>query len=301
MVWVLFFISFLWGTTFIFSKIVVGAVSPSFIIMMRFLSAAFLFYLVFGRRVRLDVRSVIAGGVIGLVNGGAMILQVLGLKYTTASHSAFITAVYIVFVPVIEWIFWGKKPRARLFGGIGVTLAGVFLLSGIRAGFSVNPGDAITFLSGILFAFEIFLISHFGEKSDPFCLILVQFLATGATGALFSCLDGSLAYGMPLVMSGGRVMLSLAYLAVMGTFIPFMLQVFAQKTVKPTIAGMIYITESVFALLLAALFLGERMTVRGWVGIVCILAGIFVTVSRVRKRRGSSAAADLSETPEKTA
>ena len=280
MILMLFVITFLWGTTFIFSKILVTVLSPSFIVAVRFLISLLLFTLMFRKRIRFDKGTLTAGAMIGVVNGAALVLQVLGLKYTTASNSAFITAVYIIFVPILEKVFWGKKQNPHTIQGIIMTLAGVFILS--YGGGAVNKGDIITFFCGTIYALQIFLISHYCRKHDIYGLVFLQFLFTAATGIVLSLAGGEISdYPRMAASLGDPTMLAhMMLLSVFGTFIPYAFQFYLQKRVTPTLAGLIYISEPVFAMMLSVLFLGEHMTIMKLAGIVVIMAGIFNSIRK---------------------
>jgi drug/metabolite transporter (DMT)-like permease len=274
----LFVITFLWGSTFIFSKVVLPHFSPAFILFVRFFVSALLFFILFGKQISLDKKVIRAGLFIGLANGAAMFLQLIGLQYTTATNSGFITSVYIVFVPILEYLGWKKKISRTIPVSILLSLGGIYLLSTGGALLHLNRGDILTLFCGAIFAFQIFLISHYGRFYDTFTLVFMQFVITFLMGLVTILFQGGIVRGTDYLR--WDVMGALAVLTVLGTFIPFAMQFFIQKRISPTVAGIIYLSEPVFATLLAFLILGERLVPLQWGGIFLILAGILISIRR---------------------
>ncbi len=274
----LFVITFLWGSTFIFSKVVLPHFSPAFILFVRFFVSALLLFLLFGRQITLDRKVIRAGLFIGLANGAAMFLQLIGLQYTTATNSGFITSVYIVFVPILEYLGWKKKISRTIPLSILLSLGGIYLLSTGGALLHLNRGDILTVFCGVIFALQIYLISYYGRFYDTFSLVFMQFAVTFLLGLVMILFQGGIVRGTDFLR--WDVMGALAFLTVFGTFIPFAMQFFIQKRISPTVAGIIYLSEPVFATLLAFLILGERLVLLQWGGIVLILAGILISIRR---------------------
>ena len=274
----LFVITFLWGSTFIFSKVVLPHFSPAFILFVRFFVSALLLFLLFGRQITLDRKVIRAGLFIGLANGAAMFLQLIGLQYTTATNSGFITSVYIVFVPILEYLGWKKKISRTIPLSILLSLGGIYLLSTGGALLHLNRGDILTVFCGVIFALQIYLISYYGRFYDTFSLVFMQFAVTFLLGLVMILFQGGIVRGTDFLR--WDVMGALAFLTVFGTFIPFAMQFFIQKSISPTVAGIIYLSEPVFATLLAFLILGERLVLLQWGGIVLILAGILISIRR---------------------
>lgn len=229
------------------------------------------------------------GTIIGLINGIALIVQMIGLQYTTASNSAFLTATFIVFIPFIEFFVYRKKPSANIMAGISTALIGVYLLSftDLSAGLAgVNKGDLITLICGFLYGLQIFFISHYTKEENIFGLVFLQFGVSSMTGILWLLWElGTVGNVVNWQMLGETTVLTqLLGLSVFATFIPFSLQFYVQNKLSSVVAGVGYLTEPIFALVLAMIFLGETLSLQSWIGTAVILMGVLlVTIKADRK------------------
>jgi len=277
----LFIISAFWGSTFIFCKILLEdyGIPISMIVAFRFTIAGLIFTLLFFKRIKFNRRVVKNGSIIALINSIALVVQLAGLQYTSATNSAFITTTYIIFLPVIEYFFWKTKMVKTAVWGILLSLVGVYLLSfPDLTAFSVNPGDLITLFCGLLYAFQIFFISHYSKDENIFTLVFLQFGITALAGWLYlgsEMVFMNKAIPFEMVTNTGFLQ-NMITLAVLGTFIPFALQFYVQKRVTPTVAGVAYLLEPVFAVILAAFMLNEQMTMQSVVGMLIIFSGLFI-------------------------
>jgi len=283
----LFIISAFWGSTFIFCKILLEDyhIPISMIVAFRFSIAWIIFSLLFFKRVKFNKKVVKNGTIIALINAVALVVQLVGLQYTTATNSAFITTTYILFLPVIEYFFWKTKIACLAVWGILLSLAGVYLLSfPDLTAFSINPGDVITIFCGLLYAFQIFFISHYSKDENIYSLVFLQFGLTALTGWIYLATDILFLHKpMPFeVIANPGFLKNIITLSVLGTFIPFALQFYVQKRVAPTVAGVAYLLEPVFAVILAAMMLGEKLTMQSGFGMLLIFCGLFI-VNRMQK------------------
>ena len=225
------------------------------------------------------------GGVIGLLLAGGMIFQVLGQVETTASKAAFLTGLSVVMTPFAAFLRTRHLPSIE--NAIGITLAGLgFLLLSFPGGAGpINRGDVLIFVCAIVFAFFIVEISLRTRSHDALWLTTVQLavvtlfaavvgVALRAAGAAFEL--------RPLVWEG-TFLRSVLYLGTVGTVGTFVTQTWAQGHMSATHAAIIFALEPVWAALLAAWLLGERMGVIGWWGGGLVLAGIVVSELRLRR------------------
>lgn len=278
---ILVIINLLWASTFIFGKVLLEDhnLPVSLIISFRFLVAGITVWLIFRKKISFSKNVVIKGSIIGAINGLAMIFQLVGLKYTTASNSGFLTATYILFLPFVEKLFWRNKIRNIVILSVVTAFAGVYLLSVQDFGtIDFNIGDIYTIICGMTFAFQIMFISHFTKEENLYSLIFIQFIASAIMGF------GYLAYeifvlGVQIdfaVMLDPTIISSLVFLAVFATFIPFSLQFYVQKRIPPTVAGLAYLMEPIFTVILAVIFLKEGFGWQTFFGILLILSGILM-------------------------
>jgi len=196
-------------------------------------------------------------------------LQQMGLVYTSAGKTGFITALYIVIVPVIG-IFLGRKVRMLLWVSVALGVAGLYLLS-INEGFSINIGDFLVFLCAFGFAAHILVVDHFSPKTNAIKLSAVQFFVCGILSLVIMAfiehpqLEFILDAAFPLLYTG-----------IMSCCVAYTFQVVAQKDIGPTVASLLLSMESVFAVIFGMLLLNEQLLPKEIIGCVIMFAAIIL-------------------------
>lgn len=214
-----------------------------------------------------------AGAVCGFFLFSASLSQQAGIAYTTTAKAGFITALYVVLVPVLA-SFLGRRAKVVIWFSVLLSVAGLYLLS-IKGAFRLELGDSLVILAAFLFAVQILCLDHFAPKMDPILLSFLEYLVQGVLAAILlpffehPTLD-ALAAAMPAIL----------YAGIFSTGIGYTLQVVAQKGLDPTIASMIMSLEGVFAALSGWLVLGQGLTLRELLGcalmfFAVILASLF--------------------------
>ncbi len=279
-IFLLILISALWGSTFIFSKILLQEFSVSFLVTIRFLISLLIFSVIFKNKIKFNKTVVRNGLIIGTINGIALIIQIIGLQYTTASNSAFLTATYILFLPFLEYFFNKIPIEKKIISSILIALIGVYLLSFSNLmSFSPNKGDLITIGCGVLYAFQIFFISHFTKDENIITLVFLQFLVSSIVSFLSFLTEIILNLGKGnnfIALTQYDTLSAILFLSIFATFVPFTIQFYVQKKTSPTTAGICYLTEPIFALILAAIFLKEKLKIHNYLGIILILISVFI-------------------------
>ena len=223
--------------------------------------------------------QIIAGIICGIIMTIAGNLQQVGLQYTTAGKAGFITAIYILIVPILG-IFMKKKVSAKLWGCVALALIGLYLLS-VTEGFSaINIGDVYVLLCAVAFAFHILAVDHFVDQVDGVRLSSMQFLVCGILSGIFMLIyetpsiENILAAGVPILYAG-----------VMSCGLAYTLQIVGQKYTNPTMASMIMSLESVFAVLGGMVMLLEIPTTREFMG--CALMFIAILIPQLPEKKKS--------------
>lgn len=218
--------------------------------------------------VREDKKTLITGGILcGIAMAVASSLQQFGLIYTTAGKAGFITALYILIVPILGLLL-GKKVGKKVWIGVAFAVVGMYLLC-IKEGFSISKGDTLVMLCAFVFSIHILLISYFSPRVDGVKLSCVQFAICGIICAvpMFSVekptLEGVLLSLIPLLYAG-----------VLSCGVAYTLQIIAQKNVEPTVASLILSLESVFAVLTSWIVIHEALTPKEIFGCVLMFVAI---------------------------
>ena len=215
-------------------------------------------------------RELVGGLVLGIIVTAATGFQQYGIADTDAGKAAFITALYVVFVPIMS-TFLGKKPSLLSIISIPIAIVGFYFLC-IKVGSTIEFSDLLVLVCAIIFSCHIIAVDRFSPGCDGVRMSLVQFaVATLLNFILAIALEGGID-----VAGIGSVLPSLLFLGVGSSGIAYTLQIVGQKEADPTIASMILSLESVFGVIGAALFLGERMSGREYLGCVIVFAAVML-------------------------
>ncbi len=257
----------LWGSSFPLIKLVVDDVGDFAYTWMRgaIASAALAPYVALAAlRGRLEPATLRGGLLTGVAYTLGLWLQGWGTGLTTASKSAFLTALHMVWVHVYVALVTGSYPP-RLAASLAAALAGVYLLSGPLGG-GFNLGDALVLAGSFMWAAQVILVDKY-SRGDP-----LQFT--------FAQISVSMAFIVPDYLDGGieapgaRTLAMLAYLALLPGVAAFALQVWGQRHVGPETAAIIYQLEPFFAAGFSRVLLGEALTARQWLGALLIAAAV---------------------------
>ncbi|MDD7363516.1 MAG: DMT family transporter [Peptoniphilus sp.] len=227
------------------------------------------------RGVGKDLKATLVGGTIcGVVLSIAMALQQYGLQFTTAGKGGFITALYIILVP-IGGILLHHSISKKTWLSVFIAAIGLYFISVPKGGDgSVNIGDVLIFISAIGFATHILIIDHFSNRVDGVAMSCIQFFV-----AAFMSLLYILPTGQSLVENYSLTLPSILYLGLLSSGVGFTLQIVGQHYSEPTIVSLILSLESVFGLIGGIFILGEVVTPREWLG--CLLMFIAIVVAQI--------------------
>lgn len=276
----------IWGASYAAIQEALGHCGPLFFVGARYVTAGLVTCSIFARALRrMTRRDLVCGLVIGVAVCLGQTLQTIGLQTVTISQSAFLTALYVPTVPLLQWLIMGKPPRLLAWLGLGLAFTGLILLTGqgangLKSLGNFSPGDTFTLLSALAVAFEIVLIGRFAHGVNTACVTAVQLLATGIYALAAMPFAGE---ALP-ALSWGWVWPSLSLgLASVGIQLAMN---WAQRDISPAKATVIYACEPVWGGLFGRL-LGERLPGHAFLGAACIVAGVIVSELKLRpKKRG---------------
>ncbi|WP_110972617.1 DMT family transporter [Pseudomonas huaxiensis] len=289
---VLVFITMLWGGTFLIVHNVMTVSGPMFFVGLRFAAAA-LFVGVFCARSLpgLTLLELKAGVLIGVSIMLGYGLQTVGLQTISSSQSAFITALYVPFVPLLQWLVLGRRPGLMPSLGIGLAFAGLMLLAGPSGGaVQFSPGEIATLVSAVAIAAEIILISNYAGKVDVRRVTVVQ-LATASALAFMMVVPTQ----ERLPDFSWLLLTSAIGLGAMSAVIQVAMN-WAQKSVSPTRATLIYAGEPVWAGIVGRIA-GDRLPGLALLGGLLIVIAVVVSELKIKRREEKPAvcAADEKE------
>lgn len=259
--------------TFVFARYALGALvlAPASLIAARRRTE---------RQPRATGRQALRGGVFcGLFLGLASIAQQAGVRYTSAGKAGFITALYVVLVPILG-LFLGRKPEKKLWLCVALGLLGLYLIS-VRENFTVGLGDGLVMLCAILFSGQILCIDRFSRRVDePLRLAAIEFAVAALIGLI-----GTLLFEQPRWETLRAAWLPIVYAGVLSGAVGYTLQILGQKHTDPTVATLLMSLEAVFSALAGWMLLHQQMSLRELLGCAAVLAAVLLSQLPLRRRK----------------
>ena len=287
----------LWGTTFVAQRMGSDYVDPfTYLASRSWVAVLFLTPLVhimdrFFENRGIDNRRpktaadrkllLLAGCLSGTMLCAASATQQIGIAYTTASKAGFITALYVVLVPILS-IFLRRRPSPHIWFCVLMALGGLYLLCMKSSSFTLEYGDAWELVCAFLFAVEILILSHFSSLVDAVRLSRMQFLVCAVISTVLMLLTEhptaeAFRLGLPAILYAGIISSGIAYT----------LQIFGQDGVNATVASLVMSLESVFSALSGWIVLHERMSGREFGGAALMFLAIILSQLEFKPRQKS--------------
>ena len=276
-------ITMIWGATFIVIRMAMESCGPLFFVGLRFGCAALILLALSSSVIRDITREEIVGGsLLGCIVFAGFALQTAGLASLDAAKSAFLTAFYVPLVPLIEWIFMKRRPTARSFVSLALAFVGVVLLSGgFQMNFEASTGEMPTLLCSLIFAMEIVCTGILAPRSNARRLAFVEVFVTSLLSFALMPVAGE---GIPEF--SWYVLLSACGLGLSTALIQSVM-VWAQKTVPPSRATLIYTGEPVWGGIFGYLA-GERLSPSALLGCGLVVSGLLSGIGRKKERKGKT-------------
>ena len=220
----------------------------------------------------------LGGSLCGVILFISATLQQVGLLYTTAGKSAFVTALYVVLVPLCS-VLLGRRFRANLWISAVIAAAALYLLC-LNESLTVGPGELLTLACALCFAIHILIIDHFSSRVDGVKLSCIQFAVCAVLAWVAAFLWESPSWNAIV-----QCWLPIGYAGILSSGVAFTLQIVAQKYTKPAVASLLMSLESFFAVLFGAVLLHERLSLREYAGCVLMFGAIVLAQLPARNKQ----------------
>jgi drug/metabolite transporter (DMT)-like permease len=279
----LLFISIIWGSTFIITKQVIENMPVFSFLTLRFALASLLLWIIsFPRIKRLSAQTISDGSILGTVLFLTCAFQTVGLKYTSASVTAFITGLYVVIVPILSLIILKKKPDQYLILGVFLSFAGLSLIT-LNGRIALSKGEALVLANALFASFHIVLTDHYSRRNDIFLLTAVQISVV----LIFSFFTSLLFEPDGLFCNyGNQLLFALFLTGIFATVVAFLVQTGLQQYTTPTKAAVLYGMEPVSSAFFSYFIGAELLTLRQYTGaMIIIFAMIFVEAGSYYRSR----------------
>lgn len=266
-------VTVVWGSTFVLVQSAIRSVSPLLFLALRFTVAALVLVAIYGRPVwkqqRRALRGLWPGVAAGILLFTAYVFQTVGLKYTSASKSAFLTGLSIPLVPFVNSFVYRNRPRLLEVAGVLIASAGMALMTLPSGRLPISRGDSLSAFCAVAFAFHIVLIGHYAPLIGFETIAVVQVVTAAALGLMTfrmaQPVEAHFTFGVAAaVLTTGLLATALA----------FTTMAWAQQYTSATRAALIFALEPVVAWLTSFLLNGETMAGRAVFGAFLILTGI---------------------------
>ena len=270
----------IWGTAFVAQRVGMESIEPVTFTSSRMWLAALaagIAAFIRGRRKKdaAEEKQALAGALpggicCGLFLTGASLFQQFGMVTTSAGKAGFITALYILLVPLVNYLLFKKRSSLHVWFAIAIGVVGMYLLC-VTEDFRLTKGDALVAVCAVLFTGHILCCDHFSRQADPVRLSAVQFVTAALISGVIALLveepswDRIRAAAIPIL-----------YCGIMSGGVGYTLQMVAQRITDPTVASLLMSFEAVFAAVAGALILHERMTFRELIGCIIMFAAIIL-------------------------
>ncbi len=275
----LFYAVAIWGSTFFVVKSALDDIDPVILVAYRFLLAG-LILLIF---LRISGRAIFDGYKFSLVPGFLLwmlyIPQTIGLQYTTASNSGFITGLFVAFVPVFLRLIFKRTPTMMEIIASAISLIGLWILTGGLS--DINIGDVLTLITAVTYALHILVVDKYMKRGlDAYLFSCHQFLIVG----FLSLLTGVI-FGLPFQFGSSDAVWITIFLALFPTLSAFVLQMIAQGIRPPLRVSLIFALEPVFAALFAWTLGGEAFIRHRALGGLLIFLALVISSLPAPKRK----------------
>ena len=277
-----------WGASFVVIKDALAVMPPHTLLLLRFAVATVALAALFPRAVSaVSARALATGVMLGALLWASFALQTVGLVFTTPAKSAFLTALYVLLVPLLNRALFGARFTRPVRIGIALAFAGLTLLAHPEDLSRVNRGDVLTVGCALAFALHIVLLGRAAPALPAPALALIQLAVVCALS-----LVAALAWESPSLVLPPRAWAAVLFLGLACSAFAFLVQTWAQRHTAPSRVALLFSLESVFAALLSVALLGERLTPGEWAGGCLVVAGVLVAElapswGRAQARTGS--------------
>ena len=289
----LFLTALIWGMAFVAQSVSMDYIQPlTFICIRFFIGGLFLlpFIFIMDKKKNEDTQQIdkteankktlLAGGIIcGIFLFGGSFFQQVGIQYTTVGKAGFLTAFYIIIVPLLG-LFLKKKCPPLTWCGVALSLVGLYFLC-MTESLTLQKGDALVFIGAFMFAGQIMAIDYYNPMVDGVRLSCIQFFTAGIIGFI-----GMILFEQPQLSAILGAAGPILYTGIMSSGVGYTLQIIGQKGIHPAVAALILSLESVFSALSGFLFLHQGMSGRELLGCgLMFLAIILAQMPDFREKR----------------
>lgn len=264
-------ITLFWGASYLFIRIALQELGTLNLIALRFVIAFLLSSLFFHKKIReADKKTIQYAFFLGVLLFLVLVTITYGVKYTTTSNAGFLAGLAVVLLPIFSTVFFKIKPEKKAIVSVVLATFGIALLT-LNEQFSMNIGDILCIICSALYAFLLIFTDKLTKEVDSIALGVIQIGFVALFSVIFAFFIET-----PLLPSSSSVWMAVMFLSVFCTATAFIVQTTALEHTTSLHAGLIFTFEPVFAAAIGRIFLGEILTLRGYIGAILMIIGILI-------------------------
>jgi len=272
--------TFFWGVTFVIVKDAVNQVDVFVFLAQRFIAASFILLLLWPFLKRpINCGTILRGSVLGVMLFGGFALQTLALLYTSASNTAFLTGLNVIFVPLLYAVIFKKAIAAKSLAGAVLAFTGLYVLCSTGTNWSFNKGDLLGFACSICIAIHIIYTGKYAWEYDVYWLTTIQIGVIGLLSLLIAYFTG-----YDALVWYPEIRDALIICVFFATIFAYLVQTGMQQFISPSSTALIFCLEPVFAAVCAYFLIDENIGVNGLIGAGLILFGMILSEIKLKKR-----------------
>ena len=265
----LLMITVFWGASYILTKIGLNSLEPFNLTALRFVIAFCASAIIFYKHIlKTDIKTVKYAFVLAVILFGVFVAMTFGLKYTSASNAGFLISLSVVFIPVISALILKQRVEKKVMIGVCLAIIGIALLT-LNSQLKVGIGDLLCILCALLFALHIIVTGVYTRDVDSITLSVLQLGFVGIFSIVFSVFTETVK-----LPSTGLSWFAILALSILCTAVGYIVQTTAQQYTNASHTGLILSLEPVFSAIFAFAFLGEILSVKGYIGAAILLSGV---------------------------
>lgn len=284
----LLIVTLLWSATFVVIKGALTDISSMLFVGLRFLIAGvILLPIVIRKKLEWKNSNLFPPIILGVILFIGFSMQTVGLKYTSATKSAFLTGSAVAIIPILQLFIERKRPKTGSIIGVAVVLIGILFLSGGNSivtlladiAINFNSGDFLTLICALFFAMYVVYLNMLSSRYNLWMLLIIQIGVSAILAFAMALFFDFINYELLRINFTNQLGFGILYTAIFATLITTTLQTKYQKLVTPTKAGIVYSFEPIFAGIIAFVFLSEIITPFGLLGATLIFVGLIISES----------------------
>lgn len=282
----LLLITLLWSATFVIVKESLVNISSMLFVGFRFLIAGIILLpIILKKKIKFKSVNLKLPIVLGILLFLGFSTQTIGLRFTSATKSAFLTGTAVIIIPILQTIIEKRKPKSGAVIGVVVVLIGILLLSGGNSFFTLledlianfNFGDGMTLLCALFFALYVIYLDILSNRYNFWLLLIIQIAVVSLLAFVSAFLFQWIDFEPIIINFTSQLGFGIIYTAIFATLVTTALQTKYQSLVTPTKAGIVYSFEPIFAAVIAYIAIGERITTFGFIGASLIFIGLIIS------------------------